>query len=337
MIRRRLVVPVALLVALAACGGGSSSSSPSTTARPTTTAVAPPRPSAGCGRSAVGASSRVEHTIDSGGVTRSYLLSVPPGHDGRTPLPLVAELHGLAEGNAIAAKTSLLDELGAREGFISVFPQGTGAPVQWNIRIVEDNQDVVFLGALLDTLEHDLCVDTRRVYATGLSDGALMSSVVACTMADRFAAIAAVAGLQHPAGCAPSRPVPVLAFHGTADPILLFNGGLGDLAGALQGKPLAPPSKPVELHGPGYPQAAADWAVTDGCDAPRDRRRSAHVIERRWSCPAGGEVRFEIIEGGGHTWPGSSLSEGLTAITGATTHEIDATRELWAFFRRHSL
>jgi polyhydroxybutyrate depolymerase len=330
VIRRCLVV---LVIALTACGGGSSSSAPTTT---TSTAVAPRR-SPGCGTTTAGSTSLVERTIESGGVTRSYLLSVPAAHDGRTPLPLVVELHGLAEGNAIAAKTSRFGELGAKEGFITVFPQGTGAPVQWNIRLVDDNRDVAFLGTLLDTLERDLCIDLRRVYATGLSDGALMSSIVGCTMADRFAAIAPVAGVQHPDGCTPSRPVPVLAFHGTADPILLFNGGLGDLVGALQGKPMAPPSTPVDLHGAGYPKAAADWAATDGCDAAHDRRRSAHVIERRWSCPKGGEVRFEIVEGGGHTWPGSALSETLANITGATTREIDATHEIWSFFRRHAL
>ena len=107
-----------------------------------------------------------------------------------------------------------LPAYGQEHGFLVVSPNGTGTPVRWAVDPdVEANADLQYTKALLDQLEAEQCIDTSRVYATGLSNGAFMSSVLGCTMADRIAAIAPVAGLIRPASCDPSRPVPVLAFH----------------------------------------------------------------------------------------------------------------------------
>ena len=108
-----------------------------------------------------------------------------------------------------------------------VFPGGTGAPVHWDTTDHSPaNPDLAYVSALIDQVESTQCIDTSRVYAGGFSDGAVMASLLACTMSDRFAAIGAVSGLELPAPCAPARPVPVIAFHGTADPILYFGGGV---------------------------------------------------------------------------------------------------------------
>ena len=315
-------------------------------AAPTTSSTAPAlaiieaRPSDGCGSATPAtAAKRERRTIDVGGTERWYLRSVPAAHDGEAPLPLVVELHGLAEGAAIAAEMSQLDALGDEEGFLSVFPHGSGEPVRWDQSIDDDtpNADLAFIDAMLDEVSAGLCVDEARIYVTGLSYGAIMSSTLGCVRADRFAALAPVSGIERPDGCAPARPVPVLSFHGTADAILLFNGGVGDLGTALGGGSPALDDTEVDLDGPGYPATVAAWADANGCGDATDERRSPEIIERTYDCSADAEVRFFIVEGGGHSWPGSAFSEALGAVVGPTTEELDATEEIWRFFERHAL
>src|SRR5205814_3358644 len=95
----------------------------------------------------------------------------------------------------------------------------------WDISLT--GTDLQFVRNLLDELDRTLCVDDRRIYATGYSNGAFLSSAIACVLADRVAAIAPVAGVLSLPGCAPSRPIPVIAFHGTADPIVTYDGTVG--------------------------------------------------------------------------------------------------------------
>jgi polyhydroxybutyrate depolymerase len=345
---RSLVALVVAASLLAGCGADDDAEEPVADATTTTTeaAVAYPagieaRPSAGCGAAATTAAptTRERRTIDVDGTERWYLLSVPAAHDGTEPLSLVVELHGLAEGAGIAAEMSQIDGLGETEGFVSVFPNGSGEPVRWDQSIDETtpNADMAFIDQLLDELSSELCLDEARTYVTGLSYGAIMSSALGCTRADRFAAIAPVAGIERPDGCEPSRPVPVLSFHGTADAILLFNGGIGDLGSALGGGTPEEPTAAIDLDGPGYPEAVAAWAEANGCGAATDERHSEHVIARTYDCDDDAEVTFFIVEGGGHTWPNSAFSTAIASVVGATTTEIDATKEIWAFFERHAL
>ncbi|HYD10643.1 MAG TPA: hypothetical protein VEA78_11110, partial [Acidimicrobiales bacterium] len=198
--------------------------------------------------------------------------------------------------------------------------------------------DLDFLDQVLDSLATELCLDEARTYVTGLSYGAIMSSALGCVRTDRFAAIAPVAGIEWPDGCEPSRPVPVWSVHGTADPILFFNGGVGDLGAALGGGSLeTPDTADVDLDGPGYPAAVASWAEANGCGEHTDEPHSEHVIERTYECDADAEVTFFIVEGGGHSWPSSAFSAAIETVVGPTTTELDATAEIWAFFERHAL
>ena len=195
----------------------------------------------------------------------------------------------------------------------------------------------------LPACEAEQCIDTSRVYATGLSNGAFMSSVLACTMADRFVAVAPVAGLIHPKTCAPARPIPVLAFHGTADPILLFNGGVGGRLNEVLGKggDVTEDTSTVpepDLNGPGYPAAAQEWATANGCTGdPTDEDLTKTVLERTWTCPADAPVEFMIVDGGGHSWPGSEFSQKVEKIVGPTDMSIDADELTWDFFQRFSM
>jgi len=365
---------VGLLVLVAACAGCSSSgtaapatSAATTAATGTAPSSAPPVPSPGCSiaQAAVAAPAvtNQRETIEVDGTSRWYLLNLPatttpspvptsPGASAlSTPRPLVLDFHGLAEGATIHSATSRFGTLGQQDGFIAVFPNGTGSPVHWNTTAQSGNQDLDFVTALLTQLEATRCIDTSRVYASGFSDGAFFVSLLACTMSNRFAAIAAVSGLQLDKPCHTTRPVPILTFHGTADPILYFNGGVGTatlnkLLGATgtgssgsSGSSTTTTTLPkANLHGAGYPATVQAWAVKDGCDPhPTDTRQSSQIIVRRYACPAGTDVEFTIVLGGGHAWPGSAFSKEISAFTGFTTFQVDATAAIWTFFQRFTL
>jgi polyhydroxybutyrate depolymerase len=235
---------------------------------------------------------------------------------------------------------SNLAELAEAEGFVLVIPNGTGSPLRWEASADPASTDMAFASDMLDQLESELCVDTSRVYVTGLSNGAFMTSAMACAFSDRVAAVAPVAGVFVPDGCEPDRPVPILSFHGTEDAILLFNGGVGDSLGeVLAGGDTEEPSTlpPADLDGPGYPASAAEWAELNGCGDSTDSQLTDTVIRRVWDCPAEGASEFLIIEGGGHTWPGSEFSAQLERVMGATDMSIDANEQMWAFFQRFAL
>ena len=332
-------------------GGSNGSSDGSTTTTTVTAAPAgekadgPAVPSAGCGESVQNGVLEEKQFLDDS--ERWFLLTTPDDIDQDTPLPLVLDFHGLSEGAEVHARMTELPKYGQEHGFIVVSPQGTGTPVKWAVDPdIEANADLQYTQDLLDQLEAELCIDTSRVYSTGLSNGAFMSSVLACTMADRFAAVAPVAGLIRPESCDPSRPVPVLAMHGTADPILLFNGGVGErlnnvLGGGKISDSVPADEKPIPeaaLDGLGYPAAANEWALGNGCTGdPVDEDLSASVIERTWDCPPDGVVEFLVIEGGGHTWPGSEFSNKLENIMGPTDMDTNANDLIWQFFQRFQL
>ena len=286
---RRAAVAAVLVgsLLLAACGGSSSdgasgdnadtdAKATTTTAAPVTAAPAgevadgPAVPSAGCGNSSTGMVTLEKQYVDDS--DRWFLLTTPEENDGETPLPLVFDIHGLMEGADVHALMTEMSAFSQENGFILVTPHGTGNPVRWEVEPdPETNPDLQYFETLLDQLEAEQCIDTSRVYSTGLSNGAFMSSVLGCTMADRIAAVAPVAGVIHPEGCEPSRPVPLLGFHGTADRILLFNGGVGTRLNEIMSDGLdevgaEPPSLPeVDLNGEGYPANAQEWATDNGC------------------------------------------------------------------------
>jgi polyhydroxybutyrate depolymerase len=323
----------------------------------TASVIHTPVPSSGCGSAAAASVTGQLQGVFVDGTPRWYLLTTPapgtpsPTADATTPptvpvpRPLVLDFHGLAEGATLHAETTQFGALGQQNGFVVAFPEGTDDPVRWNTTDVSpSNPDLQFVAALLDTLESTLCIDMSRVYASGFSQGAYMVSLLACTMSNRFAAIGAVSGLQLPSSCTASRRVPVITFHGTADPILDFNGGVGTasldrlLGGGQAVEPPTVASGPAKLNGPGIPATVRAWAARDGCGQdPADTLLSNQVILRRYPCPTDTAVEFYIIVGGGHTWPGSSVSEAPAADVGMTTSQTDATPVIWAFFQRFQL
>jgi polyhydroxybutyrate depolymerase len=260
-------------------------------------------------------------TLTSGGLERQYLLHVPTSYRGDDATPLVVNLHGHGSNAGEQAIYSGFLVKAEEEGFIVVTPQGTGAEPHWNFTTVEAGapNDVAFISDLLDTLESQLCIDSSRVYAAGISNGAAMTVTLACFLSDRIAAIAPVAGLFFFPGCPSVRAVSVIAFNGTDDKLVPFEGG------PVSGSDLQ--VAPVE-------DSLQQWAEHDGCTSgPQDERVSDHVRLRRYDdCAGGATVELYAVEGGGHTWPGAAID---VPLLGATTHEISATDLMWAFFEAH--
>ncbi len=319
-----------------------------------------PVPSSGCHAAPTAAVTNQRQNIEIDGVARWYLLTTPspstpsrvssekssPATKGAAiPRPMVVDFHGLSEGASLHSATSQFGNLGQKDGFVAVFPEGTGSPVQWNTGSeAPTNADLAFVTSLLQQVESAQCIDTSRVYASGFSDGSFMVSLLACTMSNRFAAIGAVSGLQLPTPCHTTRPVPIITFHGTADPILYFNGGVGTgllktlLGGGNSGSTTTSTTVPAKLHGPGVPATVRAWAVKDGCNPKAvDHKVASRIILRTYACPAKTSVQFYIIIGGGHAWPGSRVSQSIAHLTGFTTFQIRATPTEWSFFQRFQL
>ena len=230
---RVAIAVLAIVVVAAACSQSTKAGPSGTHPGGTRTAGAntkslPARPSPGCSSSAHAELTLEKRTVNIDGALRWYLISTPPEASVDRPLPVVLDFHGIGEGAALEAQTTQFSPLGKKDGFISVFPQGVGNLESWDSGADSpSNRDLTFVSQILDQIEASECVDETRIYATGYSDGAFMTSTLACAMSDRIAAFAPVSGVQLMSPCAATRRVPILAFHGTADPILYFNGGVG--------------------------------------------------------------------------------------------------------------
>jgi polyhydroxybutyrate depolymerase len=243
----------------------------------------------------------------SGQRPRAYRLFVPPGYDGHLRLPVVLDLHGSGGTSAGQAANSGLEKLSASERFIVATLEAEGG--RWNVP-VQDNRadDVAYVRDVIAHVAARVCTDQTRVYVTGFSGGARMTSLLACQLGSRIAAIAPVSGLRFPGPCT-GRPVPVLTFHGLADPQNPYDGhAAGRGAEWLES----------------VPEALAGWARHDSCkgDVVLDDPPGPLSTMRYEGCGGGTEVRMIRIDGLGHTW---------------TRKEVDTTGVMWQFFKSHRL
>jgi polyhydroxybutyrate depolymerase len=270
--------------------------------------------------------------MTSGGVERRFQLTVPEGYDGATPLPVVLTLHSLTVNYGVVPAISGVPDMAAAYDFITVSPSGlldAGTPY-WVAAPVEPNPDVTFLAELLDLVESELCVDTTQVFSTGISNGGQLSSLLACQLPDRITAVAPVAGVEFAEEC-DGEPVPVMAFHGDADPIVTYEGGglhAAAIADLHHWKGDVPPGLPV--HG-GVDDAMRNWAAHNGCEPARTEEEiSPEVVRHTWEgCEA--ETVLYVVRGGGHSLPGRPVP-GFESTFGATTTDIDATALMFEFF-----
>ncbi len=246
--------------------------------------------------------------IVSSGEKREYLLYVPKSYDRAKPTPLVISLHAAMNWPAYQMKASQWNKAADENGFIVVYPAGTGTgPKTWLMqgsRTPSQMPDVRFISELIDTLEAHYNIDTMRIYANGLSNGGGMAFALSCTLSRRVAAIGAVSAAQSLpwSWCADSTPVPMIAFHGTADPFVPYNGAP---TGWLN------PTAPF----PNVRAWAASWARTNHCGPhPTEAVVAADITRREYTnCAKKASVVLYTVKGGGHQWYGGTpIRSGLS-------------------------
>lgn len=273
------------------------------------------------------------------GADRSYLLQLPAGLDPARPVPLLVALHGGGGHAAIMADEARYGLAGkaAREGFVVVFPNGhsrfpRGRLATWNAGGCcgsardSGSDDVGFIRALVAELRGRLPIDPQRIFATGMSNGGMMSYRLACEAADLFRAIAAVAGTEALAECRPSRPVSVLHIHARDDGLVRFDGGIGEAA-------VRDRSKMMDFVS--VPETVSRWVSRNDCALPPRPSLAGPGArcETYAGCQSGTVVRLCVTEDGGHSWPG-----GGTVRRGADppSQALNANDAIWDFFREVS-
>lgn len=271
-------------------------------------------------------------TLTVGGVKRTYLVHIPAAHDPKKSAPVVLALHGAGMNGPMMVWFSGLNRKADEAGFVVVYPSGTGtgpfltwnAGESWGRRGKPD--DVAFIARLLDDLGTVVRVDPKRVYACGMSNGAMMCYRLAAELSDRIAAIAPVAGTIACRHERPGRAVPVIHFHGSADrivpvvaargksPVLWFTG----VEESVQTR--------VKLNGCNHrPKTETISRVGDEMKATRTTYGGGK---------GGSEVVLVMIEGGGHTWPGQKPPVGFI---GKSALNLSANDLMWEFFKKHPM
>jgi polyhydroxybutyrate depolymerase len=251
---------------------------------------------------------------------RSYNLHVPPGFT--QGMPLMINLHGYnstAEEEEEYTSTSLLAD---KEGFIVTYPQALHDPASWDVEPGEGNVDIPFIRALIDSIEKHCGSDPRRVYVTGMSNGGGMTNRVGCDLSKQVAAIAPVAGAYGFFGvCDIKRPLPVIAFHGTEDEMVPYEG-----SGAPESLNVSMGVWPPILYW------AATWALRDSCASrPTVISNKNGILHETWGgCRDDVEVTLYTIDGGKHVWPGYASDP-------RDRSAFHASRIIWDFFKKYSL
>lgn len=273
---------------------------------------------------------RINATLESDGILRTYLLVLPPGYyTDSSSFPLVIGLHGFG-GSAVQFERDYGFSTKAKAaGFIAVYPEGVpnNGPLHlrsWNAgeccnyAMQHQINDVAFINTLITALTGRYRINIRRIYITGMSNGAMMAYRLACELSGKIAAIAPVSGTQFTAGvCHPATSVPVLHIHSAADTKVPYRGGR-----ALAG-----------YYYPPVDSALLIWRLNNSCSATPLQRRGPNYTYTQWTNPkTNAMVALYLTTDGGHSWPGGKKS---TPVADAPSTAINATDVIWEFFKQY--
>jgi polyhydroxybutyrate depolymerase len=293
----------------------------------------PSAPSEGCNAAGVYEPGTTASEIRVGSDTRTFRIHVPEGYDPGVPLPVLLMFHGGGgSGRQFQEASAEMDPIADREGFVTVYPDGTGTLRTWNgggccgAAVTQNIDDVGFVRALLDHVEASLCVDRNRVFASGMSNGAILSHRLACELADRLAAIAPVAGTDLTTHCSPTRPIAVMHTHGTADGHVPWDGGAG-----------CGPTAQVAFTS--VPETIERWQARNGCSTTKSvtLTQGDGRCETYQACKAGADITLCTIDGGGHSWPGGQPPASLVDCpgNGGQSSTFHVSEAIWSFLREH--
>lgn len=277
--------------------------------------------------SASGAFAQTNGTISHNGVTRNYIVYVPPSYQPGNSWPLVFVLHGFTQSSSTIMNVSGFNAIADTGNFIVAYPNGIGNAWNTNSGMAGGStaDDIGFIGALTDTLHALYNIDLSRVYSCGFSAGGYMSHRLACESPRCYTAIASVSGTMSNAAfaaCVPSRATPVMQIHGTSDLVVSYNGS-------------AAGGKSVD-------DVIGLWTSLNTCATPPAvqllpdiNTQDNSTLEKSVYSPCNSGTRVELYKviGGGHQWPGTTA---LLGGLGAINRDISASAEIWNFFRGFS-
>lgn len=278
------------------------------------------------------------------GLKRTYRIHVPPSYDNPKPMPLVIALHGGGGTGEKMERHTLggFNTLSDKEGFVVVYPDGIEK--HWNdgrekVRYRahrEKIDDIGFISALIDDLVKRQNIDNKRIYVTGISNGAMLSNRLACELSGKITAIAPVAGnmpYDLAPHCSPSKPTSVLMISGTKDPMMPWEGGEASFGRLKFGRVLSV-METIQFwvaHNQCLPIPVITWEPDkDPQDGTRVRKEAYN------GCKGGADVILYAIEGGGHTWPGGYQYLPEKSV-GKTSRDIDASEVIWSFFKNYAI
>jgi len=260
------------------------------------------------------------------GLVRDYRVHLPTGYNSSVKYPLVFNLHGYTSQASEQELYTMMNQTSDAEKFIVVYPNGVNKA--WNSGFLGGTlstvDDIGFISALIDTMDANYSIDLNRVYSCGMSNGGYQSNRMACELSNRIAAIASVTGLitdSTAQNCSLSRPMPYLQIHGTADPTVNYNG--------------FPSSFGAEA-------TINFWLNKNQCNTNGDTVFIANTNTTDQStvqkisytnCSGNSKVVFFKVINGGHTWPSALLD----ITSGPTNRDINASQEIWNFFKQYTL
>jgi polyhydroxybutyrate depolymerase len=271
------------------------------------------------------------HSITSDGVKRCYWLTLPPESADSSTMALIFSLHAFASNPRGQRSYSRWDDVASAHNAAVVYPQGSGFPQRWNSfgnARLEEPDDVAFFRDMLEELEAELPIDPDQIYVTGFSNGAAMTLRLLCEAGELITAAGMVAApvTSSIMDCEPNHPVPLIAFHGSADPVLDIDGW------DLQTDPSEATALPVRQGRLfGFTAWTEAWALKSGCYSPAIVFMDTDQVRGLRYVDSAGGIMLEAytVFGGGHTWPGGRP----IPFVGLTARSISASEVMWDFFQ----
>jgi polyhydroxybutyrate depolymerase len=292
---------------------------------------------------AYGQGQTLDKSLMHDGLLRDYTIYVPSGYTPQSSAPLVVNLHGYTLNRNFQMTFSGMNAVAEREGFLVAYPDAVNG--DW----FGPQDNFGFVSRLLDDVSSQYSINAAKVYATGYSQGGMMSYLLSVERPYTFAAIASVGGTRPLAPgdvyfpphleAAPSRPFPLLHIHGTGDPIVPYNGGISTVGSLTLNFP------PVERlvhdyvlsNGGDLTPTIADLPNTDTVDGTTVQLLTyggGNYLDAAGNTrPA--EVLLYRIQDGGHNWPGDAT--GWPGFAVPVNYDISASTEIWNFFSRHEV
>lgn len=253
-----------------------------------------------------------QRTLTVNGLERAYFLHIPEGLDSQQSPALVFVFHGFQESGTYARSYTGFDRIADANGFIVVYPNGSGTSgsLSWNAGIccgyalLNEVDEPDFVRSIIADVETMVSVDSKRIYATGFSNGALLSYRLACEMSDTFAAVAPAGGVLTFSPCEPEQPVSLMHVHGMNDTVVPFEGG----GSGIQFPPVQ--------------DSLATWIELDGCNGEGQERQEGVLTHTTYgSCEPGVSVELYAVDGIGHSWP--------------SQYVVPISQMVWEFFAAH--